>query len=57
MTVVGPGVGLAAGLGTARGIALGACVACVAPFFVSILAGSLKNAMGASCVRVSVDAR
>src|SRR5256885_39993 len=54
--VVGPGVGLAAGLGTARGTALGACVAGVAPFLVSILAGSLRNAMGPSCVRVTGDA-
>src|SRR6266850_6664084 len=54
MTVVGPGAGLAVGLGTALGTALGACVTGVAPFFVS--AGSLRNAMGASCVRVGVDA-
>src|SRR6266513_6163703 len=56
MTVVGPGAGLATALGTARGIALGACGASVASFLVDVLAGSLRNAMGPSCVRVTGDA-
>src|SRR6266545_5064490 len=55
-TVVGPGAGLATGLGTARGIALGACVAGVASFLVPALAGNLRNAIGPSCVRIGVDA-
>src|SRR5712664_2376149 len=45
MTVVGPGAGLATGLGTARGIALGACVVGVAPLL-PVLAGNLRNAIG-----------
>src|SRR5216117_4035885 len=55
MTVAGPGAGLATGLGTARGIALGACVVGVAPLL-PVLAGNLRNAIGPSCVRISVDA-
>src|SRR5437016_8324210 len=50
-TVVGPGAGLATGRGTARGIALGACVVGVAPL-VPALAGNLRNAIGPSCVRL-----
>src|SRR5713226_1442222 len=53
MTVVGPGAGFAAGLGTARGIALGACVADNASFLVPVLVGHLRNAMGPSCVRLA----
>src|SRR5260221_6558453 len=49
MTVVGP-AGLATGLGTARGIALGVCVVGVAAL-VPALAGNLSNAIGPSCVR------
>src|SRR5260370_28994227 len=55
MTVVGPGAGLATALGTARGIALAACVAGVASLLVAILAGNLRKAIGPSCVRVTVD--
>src|ERR1700704_3362927 len=57
MTVVGPGAGFAMGLGTARGIALGACVADIASFLAPVLVGNLRNAIDPSCVRVSVDAR
>src|SRR5260221_2077847 len=55
VTVVGP-AGLATGLGTARGIALGVCVVGVAAL-VPALAGNLRNAIGPSCVRFTGGAR
>src|SRR5689334_14942937 len=58
MTVVGPGTGLMKPLGTAFGIGRGGCGAGAAPFFIAgllgitVLVGSLRNAMCVSCALV-----